>query len=242
MVLSTEDLSAFTYRLQSFVGEITAQTMYLEEQLRVSSDSNHCNFVFVEVEDQSHVSDECVRSSVRSAEIEVAIARSLSNELATLGAALSDSSKMHYISFYKAQKRLFRQKLRKAPHLLKDILTVDGSQGLDTDLEVLSFGRRFGIGFLSDYRRTNVAFTRAKKLLVVVMHQEVVETWHPVWKVLRGLRDISKYCDGYVWASETTAPDSVAQQVLSRLRQPVTGTAKTMVSDALQQHCYSTTS
>ena len=72
------------------------------------------------------------------------------------------------------------------------------------------------------------------------MHQEVVETWHPVWRVLRGLRDISKHCNGYVWASKRTAPDCVAQQVLSRLRQPVTGTAKTMVSDALQQHCYST--
>jgi len=69
--------------------------------------------VFVEVEKQSGGSDDCVRSSTRSADIEVAIECALSNELDSLGDALRDSSEMHYVSFYSAQKRFFSQKLGK---------------------------------------------------------------------------------------------------------------------------------
>ena len=227
-----------TYRLQSLVGEITAQTMYVDEQLLVASKSNYCNFVFVEVENQLGLPDDCVRSSVRSAAVEVGIVRALSEGLSTLGEEMSGASQMHYVTFYGAQKRLFRRMLGNAPQLLKDCLTVDSSQGLDTDIEILSVGRQYGIGFLSDIRRYNVAFTRAKKLLVLVIHHNVVETWHPVWQVFRGLRHIAKYCNAYVFAGNAMEVNTLSQEVLTRVRQPSFGNASNVVAGALRQRCH----
>lgn len=51
------------------------------------------------------------------------------------------------------------------------INTIDGFQGQERDIVYLSLVRsnaKSEIGFLSDYRRMNVAMTRARKLLVVV--------------------------------------------------------------------------
>lgn len=52
-----------------------------------------------------------------------------------------------------------------------DIATVDGFQGQERDMMVLSLTRSndsSSIGFLSEYRRTNVAMTRARKHLLLV--------------------------------------------------------------------------
>ena len=49
--------------------------------------------------------------------------------------------------------------------------TIDGFQGQERDVIYISLVRsntRHDIGFLSDYRRMNVAMTRARKLLVVI--------------------------------------------------------------------------
>jgi len=49
--------------------------------------------------------------------------------------------------------------------------TVDGFQGQERDVIYISLVRsnpKSEIGFLSDYRRMNVAMTRARKLLVVI--------------------------------------------------------------------------
>ena len=49
--------------------------------------------------------------------------------------------------------------------------TIDGFQGQERDVIYISLVRsnaKNDIGFLSDYRRMNVAMTRARKLLVVV--------------------------------------------------------------------------
>ena len=52
-----------------------------------------------------------------------------------------------------------------------DINTIDGFQGQERDLVYISLVRsnsKSEIGFLSDYRRMNVAMTRARKQLVVI--------------------------------------------------------------------------
>ena len=59
-------------------------------------------------------------------------------------------------------------KLRELPIVVK---TIDGFQGQERDVVYLSLVRsndKGEIGFLKDYRRMNVAMTRARKLLVVV--------------------------------------------------------------------------
>lgn len=73
------------------------------------------------------------------------------------------------ISPYRAQVRLLRQKLDGYPEIEVD--SVDGFQGREKEAIVISFVRsnhEGEIGFLADTRRTNVAFTRARRCLIVI--------------------------------------------------------------------------
>lgn len=75
---------------------------------------------------------------------------------------------------YSAQVRLLQELWRpptEADQARVDIATVDGFQGQERDIMVLSLTRSNdsgSIGFLSEYRRTNVAMTRARKHLLLV--------------------------------------------------------------------------
>ncbi len=80
------------------------------------------------------------------------------------------------IAPYREQVRQLRKSLKEHPDLLEwednmSIHTVDGFQGQERDIIYISMVRSNDegkIGFLSDFRRINVALTRAKKKLVVV--------------------------------------------------------------------------
>lgn len=80
------------------------------------------------------------------------------------------------ISPYKAQVRLLRKLIRRQPFFKAlrgriRINTVDGFQGQECDVIILSMVRdndKGNIGFLNDLRRMNVAITRAKMKLIVV--------------------------------------------------------------------------
>lgn len=82
------------------------------------------------------------------------------------------------ISFYKAQVGLLRDRLRAAQtadwpdfDLLRDVNTVDQFQGSERDVVIVSLvrtGPRLTGEFVRDFRRINVAFSRARKLLIVL--------------------------------------------------------------------------
>jgi DNA polymerase alpha-associated DNA helicase A len=58
-----------------------------------------------------------------------------------------------------------------------EISTVDGFQGRENDVIIISLVRsnpKFNIGFLTDYKRLNVAVTRARKLLVIVCDTDTI--------------------------------------------------------------------
>lgn len=99
----------------------------------------------------------------------------------------SDLSKIGVISTYAAQSNLLQ---KKAKQLLGDnaykleIATVDGFQGREMDIVILSTVRsnsNGSIGFLSDARRLNVAITRARERLFVVGNAHTlsrINVWH----------------------------------------------------------------
>ena len=65
-----------------------------------------------------------------------------------------------------------------------DVKTIDGFQGEERDVIYISLVRsnlNSEIGFLSDIRRMNVALTRAKKKLVVIMDTATIGN-HPFYK------------------------------------------------------------
>lgn len=83
------------------------------------------------------------------------------------------------ITFYRDQIRPIKRELSK--YLNRDlaetidVMTVDGFQGQEKDIILLSCVRAGGgLGFITDTRRMNVALTRAKKTMIVIGHAETL--------------------------------------------------------------------
>jgi len=76
------------------------------------------------------------------------------------------------ITFYAEQAALLEKKIKLYPKLRKArISTVDGFQGDEKDIIIISCVRanyHGNIGFLKDFRRLNVAITRAKHALIII--------------------------------------------------------------------------
>ena len=102
------------------------------------------------------------------------------------------SGRIGIISFYKEQVRRLRNKFNRefgAANAAKffDINTVDGFQGQEKDIVILScvrasktYSQTSRIGFLADKRRINVALTRARFSLLVLGHHRTLandELW-----------------------------------------------------------------
>lgn len=95
------------------------------------------------------------------------------------------------ISPYRAQVQLLRRLIKKKEFFkpyrgLISVNTVDGSQGQERDIIVISLVRANAdgqIGFLSDLRRMNVAITRARMKLIILGDVQTM-TRHPFYKKL----------------------------------------------------------
>jgi ATP-dependent RNA/DNA helicase IGHMBP2 len=93
------------------------------------------------------------------------------------------------ISPYKEQIELLKEKLQEFdysnyPESELAVKTIDGFQGEERDVIYISLVRsnpNSEIGFLADIRRMNVALTRAKKKLVVIMDTATIGN-HPFYK------------------------------------------------------------
>lgn len=108
------------------------------------------------------------------AEVAVALYAKLCQEF---GTTLDMKFRVGVITTYKAQlgelKRQFRKRFGDDVLTAVDFNTVDGFQGQEKDIIILSCVRggqdeRNGIGFLSDERRMNVALTRARSSLFIL--------------------------------------------------------------------------
>ena len=102
------------------------------------------------------------------------------------------------ISPYKEQRELLKDCLQTfdySNYLVNEleVKTIDGFQGEERDVIYISLVRSNSnseIGFLSDIRRMNVALTRAKKKLVIIMDTATIGN-HPFYK------KIIEYCETY---------------------------------------------
>lgn len=78
---------------------------------------------------------------------------------------------------YAAQARRLRSELRPLVDAGMEVGTVDGFQGREKEVVIFDMvrsNRRHRIGFLRDVRRTNVALTRAKRQLIVVLSSSTI--------------------------------------------------------------------
>lgn len=124
-------------------------------------------------------------------------------KVAALLAAGLQPQHIGLITPYSAQVRLLREKL---PDPMLEIDTVDGFQGREKEVILISFVRSNEtneIGFLSDLRRTNVAMTRARRKLLMIgdsatlavepfyarliAHVETIGQYRSVWEEVEDL-------------------------------------------------------
>ena len=92
------------------------------------------------------------------------------------------------ISPYKSQVRQIRGAIARIRHKIGmggegdiEVNTVDAYQGREKDIIIISTVRTNSLGFLRDYRRMNVAITRAKHFLFIVGNQKCLkkdENWN----------------------------------------------------------------
>lgn len=108
------------------------------------------------------------------------------------------------ITPYEAQARRLRGLLARERAAGLEIGTVDGFQGREKEVIVLDLVRSNDtgeVGFLSEVRRTNVAITRAKRLLVIVADASTLAS-HPLYA---NLLDAAMETDAYLSAWEDEA-------------------------------------
>ncbi|KAI8054468.1 P-loop containing nucleoside triphosphate hydrolase protein [Syncephalis plumigaleata] len=131
-------------------------------------------------------------------EMEVTIIVQTVRQLLQSGVAAQD---IGVISLYKAQVERIESRLglhdcltNKSTGSNKGALqvsTVDAFQGAEREIIILSCVRTKYIGFLSNLRRINVAFTRAKRHLLVMGRSNLLST-HRIWRQF-----IEQHCKAY---------------------------------------------
>jgi senataxin len=118
------------------------------------------------------------RNSVQNID-EAIVCAKLVKLLCSTDAGTNFKNKIGIISFYRDQvrsikKELFKYVDRDLAETI-DVMTVDGFQGQEKDVILLSCVRAGGgLGFITDTRRMNVALTRAKKTMIVLGHAETL--------------------------------------------------------------------
>ncbi|KAI0354940.1 hypothetical protein OH77DRAFT_1542922 [Trametes cingulata] len=155
-------------------------------------------------------------SLVNRAEAQVAVA--LYNRLVREYSSANLDFKVGVISMYRGQilelRRAFTQRFGEEVLSMVDFNTVDGFQGQEKDIIILSCVRAGPglqtVGFLRDVRRMNVALTRAKASLFVLGHAPTLERSDEIWrKIVENAR--SRSCLVDVDVSFFTAPISASQ-------------------------------
>ncbi|RWS24621.1 uncharacterized protein B4U80_08004 [Leptotrombidium deliense] len=101
--------------------------------------------------------------------------------LTVIGDTLNFNASVGIITPYNGQKKLFEQKISQIkPKITPQINTIDGFQGQEKDIIILSCvrakdGDSSSIGFLNSHQRINVALTRAKFTLIICVSAQTLK-------------------------------------------------------------------
>jgi len=160
------------YRMHSEISSFPSQHFY-DSKLLTSAKLNSrrfslCPYIVFNLEDTFH--DLSNRKNVFN-ELE---ANFVINVVSNVAKLIKPNKTVGIITPYQGQKKLLLSKLEQLNLPIKpDINTIDGFQGQERDVILLSCVRDFGqsenssIGFLNSSQRLNVALTRAKHSLII---------------------------------------------------------------------------
>mgnify|MGYP003692604129 FL=1 len=162
------------YRMDSIIKEFSNQQFYegklkCAQKSEIASDSlnnlnDNCNEPLVFIDTAGCGFDEELQDGSRFNSGETSLVQKM------VGIFSDEFNSIGVISPYSVQVKHLRKELKEVL-LEKDIQTIDGFQGQERELIIISLVRSNTdgmIGFLKDYRRMNVALTRAKKKLIVI--------------------------------------------------------------------------
>ena len=170
------------YRMTPIIGELVSKVFY-ENQLITGIDESKRTHKYNKFEGYSIVWCD-TSNSINRKEESVGVTKRNRYEAEGIVNLLLDMDKLYkelairktvaIITGYKAQKNLITNLIERLNKELKyidiEVDTVDAFQGRETDIVIYSIVRsnnKNQIGFLRDSRRLNVAFSRAKELLII---------------------------------------------------------------------------
>jgi len=99
-------------------------------------------------------------------------------------ACQAGSKEIMITSFYAAQIRLLRELIGDVLREQDRIVTIDSSQGSETDIMLISCVRKDGIGFCKNKQRLNVAISRTKDELHMFGHKDTFKRFSKMWRKL----------------------------------------------------------
>ena len=138
-------------------------------------------WAFVDVAEGAEARDAPDGSIYNAAEA-AAVARLVRTLRDEWGVAVGRLEALRVLTFYSAQVAAIRRALAAEGVAGASVGTVDGSQGAEADVVLLSCVRangRAALGFVDDWRRLNVAITRAKSSLIIVGHARTLGHGEP---------------------------------------------------------------
>lgn len=151
-----------------------------EESHRIRSRVLFCNVRNGEEESRGYSYDGIAKSKSYFNQDEAQVVLDIVKRL--LSTTFFNASDIGIISPYSAQVKLLNETLRKnksKSELRIEVSTIDGFQGREKEVIILSTvrnNRRREVGFLRDWRRLNVAITRARTLLIVAGDESTIAT------------------------------------------------------------------
>lgn len=182
--ISNIEMLNYQHRMHPNIGQFVSDAFY-EGKLKMGA-ATHLNkmeltppfdkeIVFIDTSSSPEPYESKKDISVENKAEAICIAEHILPKLISAGVKEAD---LAIISPYKSQVSLIRNKVQKNKSLAAsnfEISTLDSFQGMEFDIIIFSFTRSASpkqcnkkVGFLDDARRLNVAFSRAKKKLILV--------------------------------------------------------------------------